>query len=310
MTVTLIRCGLVTILMVVSAVVVSANLRRCDTVDLNGDCVLDTLTVERVGRSEVLLREIRWGSRSGRGYCDSNYYSDTSVKYHAVTIIRFAKADLLSTGHSILRFNQDDAKDLLINVSWSTDTAANSRKMRRANKSFVFVIPAQRGIDTLDTLNINVFSGLITSPIVMRRIKASNGLDSVATSADLTVIHKIKRKNIQVALNDDAGGALIGTVVSRIETPETALAPILVRVFPNPASADEVTVGVKNLTGVGTVRVFDEVGQVLRVWTTSYEGTGETDVMLDVFDFPVGMYRVLVIEDGGRIGTSNFAIVR
>lgn len=303
--------ALLVTLFLFGTVTVHAELTANSYVDLNGDCVNDTLMGEQLAGGKFVLREVRWGSRIAGSHCDTNYYKDTLLAFHSKTAVRLPIRDYLSTGISILKYNQDDAHDLLIQVAWSTDTSQTGRsRARRADSSFSFVIPAQRGIDTLDTLVIDKFNGTKRTPIVMRSIRQADGADSVAKIGSLFTVRQLKRKNIQVDLEDAVAGQLVLDVEKKSEHELIQPNSLVLNVYPNPLSGEDVNVAISNLRGRGELALYDGMCQLVATVPIN-ESTGlHTHLPLQIAHLPSGAYRFVLIENAGRIAVAHLVINR
>lgn len=72
-----------------------------------------------------------------------------------------------------------------------------------------------------------------------------------------------------------------------------------ITIFPNPASS-KVTIG--GLNGVSTIQLFDFNGRKMRSETATAD-----NIVMDITDFPIGIYNVIVSDDKGNVNTQKLS---
>lgn len=280
--------------------------------DLNGDCVADTAFAIGERPNACQLAFIRWGVRNDTNHCDSLWYSDTTKTFFAETVIRYPSLDAVSTSAQKYLFNLDQVKDLLIGVKAKevVPFAGPDSTTLYRDTSFVVVLLAQRGVDTVDTLDLSIDTGLVTSPITMRYLYEDDGIVRIGASVTAyCVIQSIPQIDIEADVLDTSSMARISVTGTAPKSTQPVVSDVRLTVFPNPSSGTSVKVECRGLNGSGNLRLYDLQGQT--VFDMKLSSTARVCVVdVDLESIPAGLFGLTIIAEDGRAGHTSLHIVR
>ncbi len=280
--------------------------------DLNGDCVTDTAFAIGRRTNACRLAFIRWGVRTDTNHCDSLWYSDTTKTFHSETVIRYPEQDDVFTSAQRYLFNLDEVNDLLIGIRSKevVPYAGPDSSTLYRDTSFVVVLLAQRGVDTIDTLDLAIDTGLVTSPVTLRYLYEDDGIVRIGASVTANcVIQSIPQIDLEVDVLDTTSMARMSVVKSEAKPALKATQGIRLAVYPNPSPGMRVKVGCTGLQGSGILRLHDLQGQtVLEIEVVSVGK--ECIVEMDVEAIPSGLWGLTLISVDGRVGHTSLHILR
>lgn len=278
------------------------------TVDLNCDCVQDTLVARstRYGRA-THLSAIIWGKRTDSTGCDSAWYSGRTTNWHVQTTFTYPDWIDGRTSVNIIHANQDTYKDLLFsyrgfevrqrfrNRDSTVDTVHYS-----VDTTISILLFAQRGLDSLSVVDYAATSRMENDSLIVKRLDPDDDFtDKQRTTAGIKVA-KLKLASTILNVPSEEMRAENGSVSELIS----------MRVFPNPANDGLFVVEAVLGSGVFDLIVFDALGNLINKQTISDHAIADGGLPLMLQHVPSGIYTVVLkSQDGLRFTSQLVSIV-
>jgi hypothetical protein len=275
------------------------------TIDLNCDCIKDTIVVKRVNKSHKTIPTwIYWGDRDIDSGCDSVWYSNKTTNWRART--RLVSPGWGTTTATINRMNVNGDTYPDIVVSYAGKTKRQSVRMRGEvrdtsmidhDTSIAIVLYSQRGLDSLPIIKLGSIAAQEDDSLVAERIDtASDVTERQYTSSGYTA-YRFKENNVIV--DAPTQPLLISHVPDYADS--------RMRIYPNPSNT-----GIVHIDGEWKycdydIRVIDAAGrQVLRHIYPA--GQLHSTATLDLANCSIGLYEVILIESGEHM-VANWRLV-
>ncbi|GEM_PF-6000972 len=283
--------------------------------DLNSDCVVDTVYTVTDTLGNRRLHSIRWGERPQSGGCDSTHYADTTKVFRTVTFFAYSGFDTVkSVSLSSLKLNHDDGMfDAIVRIRGklvyehqgpdSTDLVIDTVA--------VIAIYCQRDIDTAQWFTLSLDTGFHYTPVVHKYLASGSDIIEYGVSHRSNVsLSTIQLCSVAVSVHDTSGGQpKQGAQTSQV-SPIPGQQPLQLRAVPNPAS-DEVVLIVEDEIIDMSVSFISADGRTHSVLSSKLAVTRGSQLKVDVSRLPSGTYRAVVTSNqDGRSGLVNIVLRR
>lgn len=286
-----------------------AQERAVCTLDLNADCVADTVYSQLLQDGGRRMTRIVWGVRTPDNHCDTAWYADTALTFRSQTLISHPGLENVQVSVQPVLFNQDMAQDLLVMINAGT-VGKQRGNGRKRDTTGVFCILAQRGFDTLSILPLGMVNGTKTKPIVLREIKENDGMAPQARSRRANAsFHTLQRKNVQVDIGD--GFESLAPPRGEPAAQEPVAATLSLVVVPNPVGDGYALIRAYDTGGSqlpASISVRDAVGRTVHSITLAPSTAGYWERPMDVSGLAAGVYSLILQLSDGRAATSAFII--
>lgn len=274
------------------------------TVDLNADCVADTLYGSGDAIHEVPTH-IVWGRRHQTSTCDSSYYEVLPhQQWLPRTEIMFEGFTAESCSIRSMLLNGDGFRDVLFVVRGYRHVRDVDGTLRREWHRLRIAVPAQRGLDTLSKIVFRSDSGIVLSPFP--HVYLIHGVH-VGTIQDIQrsgiSAQAIPLLRLPVNARSD-----MNRKESVIPRPMSSVGRLAIRAVPNPAESDEVSIECSRDLAVAILEVYSLHGELLHRTSGTRQSASAT-LRLGTAGLNSGTYLVRVIGDDAS-SASTILVVR
>jgi hypothetical protein len=299
---------------------------------LNFDCYRDTVVGWADDDHRMLPRAIHWGAAPAHAdsAADSACASPTPARARVrVTEIRYPEWNRVTATASFMRMNDDTLADIVLilrgkpNDTWRAHR--NLDGVMRSDSLRMLLIPGQQALDSIRTLNLASIGSFQSEPyfalelsegtdVVDPAVRDASGAKSYEVKPVQLDVHKKKEKD---STHQQGPGPQNNPGSPNNPGPQTAGAyatgadgPVLVRLFPNPASTDA-SVSARPLSpGSYTIEIIATNGQTAA--TQQIDVTTSRDLLstFDVSRLASGYYLVRLSSRDHIIGSYPIIVTR
>lgn len=277
------------------------------TIDLNADCVPDTLYGAASTVGDIPVRVV-WGDRSIHRNCDSLYYaSNQRSRWRSWTHIEYKNIEVRTVNVRSSQLNDDGIVDAMFVITGTREIIKQDSTRERIPVRLLAVVPAQRGLDTLMNIAFRVDTGFVMEPFSHCYLRA--GVDVVTVQniqRSAISVQSIPRLRFPVNVRND-GRAKEGY----IEAPSIPVSGELgISIVPNPVRSDDFTIELSRTLKNGFVELYSLQGNLLKhLEAGAGIGFGRR-IPLSVDGLSNGLYMVRVAQTDGISSTAMLILQR
>lgn len=275
------------------------------TVDLNADCVADTL-VGGVGESSGVITSIHWGDRRAAQHCDTGYYrSQIHVQWRRRTEVRYDGYTPLRTDVRSVLLNNDRVKDVLLVIRGVSRTIGNDSTIVTAPVSVLIALFSQRGLDSLHAITLRRDTGLVRDPFP--HVYMLHGMHyTTVQRADRSGMTYQSMPRMQIPANVERDD-LAKEAVESGQGPKAGV--FTITAVPNPSESEFVTIVSNVPVGAGSVEVYTMQGLLVSRKELEYGTMREVRIQMGTHDFASGMYLLRATSSDGQ-SASTYLVLR
>lgn len=275
------------------------------TIDLNADCVPDTL-IGGSGDAYGVVTRIHWGDRRIARHCDSGYYrSQVHVQWRRRTEVLHVGYTPSRTDVRSVMLNNDNVKDMLLVIKGVSQTIGQDSSISTVPVSHLIALLSQRGLDSLPAITLGRDTGLVQHPFI--HVYMLHGIHyTTAQRADRSgmIFQTVPRLQIPVNVERDD---LAKEVVETGRDPEPVA--FAIAAVPNPSEADFVTIVSTIPVGAGTIELFTMQGLLISRTHLESDTMREVRIQIGAHEYASGMYLVRAARADG-VSASTYLVLR
>ncbi len=277
------------------------------TIDLNADCVPDTLYGVGGAGEDIPVRVV-WGDRSIHRNCDSLYYaSNQRSRWRLWTRIDYKNIDVRTVNVRSSQLNDDGIVDAMFVITGTREIVKQDSTRERIPVRLLAVVPAQRGLDTLMNIAFRVDTGFVMEPFAHCYLRG--GVDVVPVQniqRSAVSVQSIPRLRFPVNVRNESQAK-----EGYIEAPSIPVSGELgISIIPNPVRSDDFTVELSKTLKNGYVELYSLQGNLLkRIEAGATIGLGRR-IPLSVDDLSNGLYVVRVAQTDGASSAAMLILQR
>ncbi|MBK7032452.1 MAG: T9SS type A sorting domain-containing protein [Ignavibacteria bacterium] len=287
-----------------------ADTLRTIQIDINGDCVADTLYSVGTRSTGYALSYVNWGIRDSVEYCDSTFYSDTARSFHARSVFTYPGLDSITSSVVRFRLNGDNWHDLLVSIKGTITVppVAPDTLPTYADTVVVIGLLSQHGLDTLDTMELQLDSGVVTSPWVRVYLSEGNGITRERVSARaLCAIQTIDTVDLDVDVVDTTTLEKVN-LTRNPDLKSSGMSLPSIVAYPNPTTGTSIEVALTGFKPPCRIVISNVHGEQQARHELNSLNNSRTSIPIGFL--PSGMYAVVAIDDSGNSASTVIVVKR